>query len=227
MLGFNSGGRHHDVHFPIGKLGEEAQHEKQKVQLEKKIADTIAKQLLALVEVGPPELTRQTVALQGRPENKLLPSIMVLVRNEAWPIAEPAVAGAKVVLAPTVTKFDAQGRALAELATVHKRTVAIDILPWAKWVESETPCPDHKLAKLVLETVVRQFHRQLLADPPPIAMMRIGKVIQMRAKETITKGGCVIPIFSGKHTPWLWKANRMECDLAMASTARLTGLGGL
>ena len=120
---------------------------------------------------------------------------MLLVRNEAWPIAEPAVAGAKVVLAPTVTKFDAEGRATTELATVQKKTVAIDILPWAKWVELETPCPDDKLAKLMLETVVRQLHRLFMADPPPIAMMRIGKVIQMRAKEPIAKGKCVIPIF--------------------------------
>ena len=212
--------------FALGKLGEEAQHEKQKVQLEKKIADTIAKQLLALVEVGPPELTRQTVALQGRPENKLLSSIMVLVRNEAWPEAEPAVAGAKV-LAPTVTKFDAEGRATTELATVRtKKTDPVDVLPWATWVESETPCPDGTLAKLLLETAIRQIHRTFFADPPPIAMVRIGQRTEMRSRTPIKKGKCVIPFFSGGHSPWLWMANKMECDLAMASIARLRGQGG-
>ena len=151
---------------------------------------------------------------------------MLLVRNDAWPIAEPAVAGAKVVLAPTVTTFDKDGKATSELATVQKHKAAIDVLPWAKWAELETPCPDAKLAKLLLETVIRQLHRLFMADPLPIVMMRVNKVIQMRAKEPIAKGKCAIPIFSGNHTPWLWRASKVECDLAMASTARWTGFGG-
>jgi hypothetical protein len=191
---------------PLGKIPDEKQHEKQQKVVAEKIAEIVAKQMLELVKVGPEEMTRQTIpSLQGRPGNELVESIMLLVRNDAWPIAEPAVAGAKV-LAPTVTKFDAEGRATTELATVqNKKTVAIDSLPWAKWVELETPCPDDKLAKLMLETVVRQLHRLFMADPPPIAMMRTGKVIQMRTMEPIAKGKCVIPIF-------FRKANSMVMD---------------
>ena len=149
------------------------------------------------------------------------------VRNDAWPIAEPAVAGAKVVLAPTVTVIDATGKAQSELQTVSMKEVdQVDALPWAKWVELETPCPDGKLAKLLVETVIHQLHRSFFADLPPIAMMRVGKRIEMRTKERIPKGQCVIPIFSGGHHPWLWRANKVECDLAMASIARLIGGGG-
>ena len=121
---------------------------------------------------------------------------MELVRNDAWPSAEPAVAGSRAVLAPTVTVIDASGKAKTELATVQqKKTDAVDVLPWAKWVELETPCPDDKLAKLLLESTIRQIHRPFFADLPAIAMMRIGKRIEMRTKELIPKGHCVIPIF--------------------------------
>ena len=89
----------------------------------------------------------------------------------------------------------------------QKKTDAVDVLPWAKWVELETPCPDEKLAKLLLESTIRQIHRPFFADLPAIAMMRIGKPFEMRTKELIPKGHCVIPIFSGGQAPWLWMAN--------------------
>ena len=191
--------------FTYGKLSEEKTHERQKVVVVDKIAEIVAKQVLELVKVGAPDVTRQTIpSLQGGLENKLLQRITELVRNDAWPPAEPAVAGAELVLAPTVTKIDRAGKATTELATVQKKQISpVDVLPWAKWVELETPCPDGKLAKLLLETVIHQIHRPFMANPPPIAMMRIGKRIEMRTKEPIPKGQCVIPIFSGSRTPWL------------------------
>ena len=48
------------------------------------------------------------------------------------------------VLAPTVVRLDPQGKALTQLATVQKKEVSIDVLPWAKWVELETPCRDEE-----------------------------------------------------------------------------------
>ena len=75
------------------------------------------------------------------------------------------------ILAPIVVRLGAHGRALTQHITAQKKQVAIDALPWAKWVELETPCPDQKLAKLLLETVVRQFHRQLMADPLVLPMV--------------------------------------------------------
>ena len=214
--------------FTFGKLSDEKAHEKQKVVVADKIAGKVAMQMLELVKVGAPAVTRQNIpSLQGGEENKLLQGIMELVRNDAWPSVEPAVAGARVVLAPTVTVFDAAGKATTELATVQQKKIErVDVLPWAKWVELETPCDNGKLAKLLLETAIRQIHRPFMADLPPIAMMRIGRRIEMRTKEPIPKGQCVIPIFSGGQTPWLWMATKVECDLAMASTARFIGRGG-
>lgn len=58
--------------------------------------------------------------------------------------------------------------------------------------------PDEKIATLLLETVARQLHSHFMANPHAIAMMRIGKVIQMRTKDAIAKGGCAIPIFFRK-----------------------------
>ena len=140
----------------------------------------------------------------------------------------PAVAGAeKVLLAPTVVKFDAKGKALTELATIQKRELVVDILPWAKWVQLETKTSDEKLAKLMLETVIVQLHRTFMADPPNLSMVGKGKDIAMRAKGRFPRTQVVIPMFPGSHAPWLWRANRGECDLAMASIARLIGLGGL
>jgi hypothetical protein len=183
--------------FQQAKLSDENAHEKQKVVVADKIAGMVAKQVLELVKVGAPAVTRQNMpSLKGGKENKLLQHIMEHVRNDAWPIAEPAVAGARVVLAPTVTVIDAAGKAQTELATVQqKKTDPVDVLPWAKWVELETPCPDGKLAKLLVETAIHQIHRPFMANLPPIAMMRIGKRIEMRTKEAIPKGQCVIPIF--------------------------------
>ena len=211
--------------FQSPKLSAETAHEKQKVVVCDKIASIVAKQVLELVKVGAPAVTRHNIpSLQGGEENKLLQSIMELVRDDAWPSIEPAVAGARAVLAPTVTAMDAQGRATTELATVlKKKEIPVDVLPWAKWVELDTPCSVNTLAKLFLETAIRQLHRPFMADPPPIAMVRVGKRVEMRAKERIPKGKCVIPIFSGGHTPWLWKANKVEHVHAMASTARLIG----
>jgi len=131
--------------------------------------------------MGSTTLTRKNLpTLQGNPPNELMTSIMLLVRTEDWPIAaQPAVAGAeKVLLAPTVVKFDAKGKALAELATIQKRELVVDILPWTKWVQVETETPDEKLARLMLETVIVQLHRTFMADPPNISMVRKGKRLQ-------------------------------------------------
>ena len=126
-------------------------------------------------------------------------SIMLLVRNEDWPIAaQPAVAGAEKVLAPTVVKFDAKGKALTELETIQKKQPVVDILPWGKWVQLETNTPDGKLAKLMLETVILRLHRTFMADPPNISMVRQGKDISMRTKERFAKAALVIPIFFRK-----------------------------
>ena len=109
--------------FQQGKLSDENAHEKQKVVVADKIAGMVAKQVLELVKVGAPAVTRQNIpSLKGPEKNKLLQHIMEHVRNDAWPIAEPAVAGAKVVLAPTVTVIDAvTGKAQSELATVSMK----------------------------------------------------------------------------------------------------------
>ena len=190
--------------FAAPKLTDEAQHEKQKVQMSEKIAEGIARQLLEFVKVGPEELTRHTIPPLRGTREVLLASIMLLVRNDAWPIPPAQSAGAEEILAPTVVRLYAHGMAVSQHTTVQKKQVAIDALPWAKWVELETPCPDQKLAKLLLETVVRQFHRHLMADPSvlPIALIREGKDIQMQATKKIDVGACVVPIFSGRHTPW-------------------------
>ena len=136
-------------------------------------------------------------------------------------------AGAEEILAPTVVRLDAHGRAVSQHTTVQKKQVAIDALPWAKWVELETKTADETFAKLSLENVILQLHRTFMADPPNISMVRQGKDIAMRTKERFPKAKLVIPIFSGKQTPWLWMVNRVGCDLAMASIARSIGLGGL
>ena len=176
-------------------------HEKQKVTVFDKIASIVAMQVLELVKGGAPAVARQIIpSLEGGEKNKLLQKIMELVRNDAWPIIEPAAVDKEItVLAPVVTTMDAQGRATTELATVSKkRALPVDVLPWAKWVELETPCRDNKLAKLILETVIRRLHRFFMADPPPNSMVRIGKRIEMRTKESIPTGKCVIPIFFRK-----------------------------
>ena len=107
--------------FTYEKPSDEKAHERQKVSVAEKIAGVVAKQVLELVKVGVPTVTRQNIpSLKGGEENKLLQRIMGLVRNDAWPIVEPAVAGAKVVLAPIVTVIDAAGKPQTELATVQQ-----------------------------------------------------------------------------------------------------------
>ena len=108
---------------------------------------------------------------------------MLLFRNDSWPDSPAQSAVEEEILAPIVVRWDADGRAVSQHTTVQKKQVAIETLPWAKWVELETPCPDQKLAKLLLETTVRQFHRHLMADPSVfhIALVRNGKEIQMQA----------------------------------------------
>ena len=182
--------------FSYPKLTDQKQHEKQQETVAEKIAECVAKRLLELVKMGSPRLTRKNFPiLQGNPRNELMISIMRLVHNEDWPIAQPAVAGAEEVLAPTVVKFDANGKALTELATIQKKEPVVDILPWTKWVQLETETPDEKLAKLMLENVILQLHRTFMADPPNISMVRQGKEIAMRTKERFPKAQLVIPIF--------------------------------
>ena len=193
--------------FSYPKLNNEKEREKQQDTVAEKIAECVAKQLLELVKMGSTRLTRKNFpTLQGNPRNKLMISIVLLVRNEDWPIAaQPAVAGAEKVLAPHVVKFDAKGKALTELATIQKKEPVVDILPWAKWVEVETKTADNAFAKLTLEIVLLQLHRTFMADPPNIAMIRQGKDIAMRTKERFPKAKLVIPIF-------FRKANSMVMD---------------
>ena len=68
----------------------------------------------------------------------------------------------------------------------------------------ERKCPDIKYAKLALEMVVRRFHRFLMADPSllHVVLIRKGKEIQAQASTKIETGECVVPVFSGSHTPW-------------------------
>ena len=142
--------------------------------------------------MGSTSLTRTN--LPTLPGNKLIISIMLLVRDEDWPIAaQPAVAG--LVLAPHVAEFDGKGKALTELATIQKKEPVVDILPWAKWVELETKTADETFAKLMLENVILQLHRTFMADPLNISMVRQGKDIAMRAKERFPKAKLVIPVF--------------------------------
>ena len=110
-------------------------------------------------------------------------------------------AGAEEILAPTVVRLDAHGRAVSQHTTVQKKQVAIDALPWAKWVELETPCCDKKLAKLLLETVVRQFHRHLMADPtvlplPLLALVGSLCLITMKTKVLVVWGSGLVEGFS-------------------------------
>ena len=126
----------------------------------------------------------------------LLRTIMMYVRDDSWPIIEPAVAREKTVLAPTVTAMDAQGRATTERETVlEKKGTSVDVLPWPKCVEFKTPYPDNHRSKLLLEAAIRQLHRPFMEYPPPISMVRAGKRIEIRATERLAKGKCVIPIF--------------------------------
>ena len=131
---------------------------------------------------------------------------MLHARDNKWPIVLPPVgsAVAEVIIAPTVVELDEEGRAVSVLATVPARKDNFDLLPWAKWVELETECPDDKFAKLAVEMVVQKFHRFLTADTSflPLALIRKGKEIQAQASNKIEKGECVVPIFSGRHTPW-------------------------
>ena len=110
--------------FHSPKLSAKTAREKQKAEVCHQIAVMVATQVLELVKVGYPAVTRQNIqSLQGGDDNKLLQTIMQLVRDVTWPIIEPAVAGKKTVLAPTVTAMDAQGRATTERETVlEKRT---------------------------------------------------------------------------------------------------------
>ena len=108
--------------FKSPKLSAEKALEKQKAEVCHKIALMVATQVLELVKVGYPAVTRQNIqSLQGGEDNVLLQTIMQLVRDVTWPIIEPAVAREKTVLAPTVTAMDAQGRATTERETVLKK----------------------------------------------------------------------------------------------------------
>ena len=64
----------------------------------------------------------------------------------------------------------------------------------------ETSFADQKFAKLLLETVIRQFHRHLMADPSllPIELIRKGKELKMQASKQLDVGACVVPIFFRK-----------------------------
>ena len=105
--------------FKSPKLSAEFALEKQKVEVHDKIAAMVATQVLDLVKLGYPAVTRQNIqSLQGGEDNLLLRTIMMYVRDDNWPIIEPAVAGKKTVLAPIVTAMDAQGRATTERETV-------------------------------------------------------------------------------------------------------------
>ena len=97
--------------FQSPQLSEKTAREKQKAEVCHRIAVMVATQVLELVKVGAPAVTRQNIqSLRGGDDNKLLQTIMQLVRDVTWPIIEPAVAGVKTDLAPTVTGMDAQGR---------------------------------------------------------------------------------------------------------------------
>ena len=161
--------------FTAPKLSDPTAHEKQKLRVSEKIAEIIAAQLLELVKVGPEAMTRHTIpAMLVGSRAELFKKIIVLVRNDAWPIA-PQSAVAEVALAPTVVELDSCGRARSQHATVQKKQVAIDTLPWPKWVELETPVPDQKFAKLLLETVVRMFHRHFMLESLPIVLFTRAK----------------------------------------------------
>ena len=86
---------------------------------------------------------------------------------------------------------------MSDLATVPPRRQHIDSIPWARWVDLETACPDAKFAKLALELVARRLHRYLMAEPSllPVAFIRKGKEMQVQSTQQIKKGGCVIPFF--------------------------------
>ena len=213
--------------FQSPKLPAETAREKQKAEVCHRIAVMVATQVLELVKVGAPAVTRQNIqSLHGGDDNKLLQTIMQLVRDVTWPIIEPAVAREKTVLAPTVTAMDAQGRATTERETVlEKKGTSVDVLPWPKCVEFKTPYPDNHRSKLLLEAAIRQLHRPFMEDPPPISMVRAGKRIEMRATERLAKGKCVIPVFSESQTPWLWKTINVEHVHAMASIARFLSRG--
>ena len=193
--------------FAYPKLNDETQHAKQQKIVAGNIAECVAKQLLVLMKKGSTDLTRQNFpTLPGPPGNNLMKAIMVLVRREDWSSdAQPAVAGAAEVLAPTVVRFSLTGKALSELPTVQKKEAVVDTLPWDKWVALESKVPDDKLAKLLLETVVLKLHRTFMSDLPNISMMRTGKDIAMRAKQAFPKATLVIPMF-------FRKANSMVMD---------------
>ena len=186
--------------FQSPQLSEKTAREKQKAEVCHKIAVMVATQVLELVKVGYPAVTRHNIqCLHGGEDNLLLRTIMLYVRDDSWPIIEPAVAREKTVLAPTVTAMDAQGRATTERETVlEKKGTSVDVLPWPKCVEFKTPYPDNHRSKLLLEAAIRQLHRPFMEYPPPISMVRAGKRIEMRATERLAKGKCVIPIFFRK-----------------------------
>ena len=213
--------------FKSPKLSDRFAHLRQKAEVCDKIAAMVATQVLDLVKLGYPAVTRHNIqSLQGGEDNLLLQTIMLYVRDDNWPIIEPAVAREKTVLAPTVTAMDAQGRATTERETVlEKKDTSVDVLPWPKCVEFKTPYPDNHRSKLLLEAAIRQLHRPFMADPPPISMVRVGKRIEMRATERLAKGKCVIPVFSESQTPWLWKTINVEHVHAMASVARFLSRG--
>ena len=52
--------------------------------------------------------------------------------------------------------------------------MAVESIPWGKWVELQATSPEQKLAKNLLETTVRHFHGYLMLDPLPIALVRKG-----------------------------------------------------
>ena len=97
--------------FQSPQLSEKTAREKQKAEVCHRIAVMVATQVLELVKVGAPAVTRQNIqSLQGGDDNKLLQTIMQLVRDVTWPIIEPAVAGVNTDLPPTVAGMYAQGR---------------------------------------------------------------------------------------------------------------------
>ena len=67
-------------------------------------------------------------------------------------------------------------------------------------VELETSCSDEQFAKLLFETMVRQFHRHLMANPSllPIALIKKGNDVEMQASKQLAVGACVVPIFFRK-----------------------------
>ena len=108
--------------FKSPKLSDPFAHLRQKAEVCDKIAAMVATQVLDLVKLGYPAVTRHNIqSLQGGEDNLLLRTIMLYVRDDSWPIIEPAVAREKTVLAPTVTAMDAQGRATTERETVLEK----------------------------------------------------------------------------------------------------------